>query len=85
VKSSYLTFYFDQVDATFKANSGHPGAPMGCAPMAHVVFNKFMNFNPKNPDWPNRDRFILSYVGPSYFVASLEGTQLRVDVKRPYI
>ncbi|KAF7162020.1 hypothetical protein CNMCM5623_007391 [Aspergillus felis] len=48
------------VDATFKANSGHPGAPMGMAPVAHVLFNKFMNFNPKNPNWLNRDRFVLS-------------------------
>lgn len=49
-----------QVDATFAANSGHPGAPMGMAPVAHVLFNKFMTFNPKNADWVNRDRFILS-------------------------
>ena len=49
-----------QVDATFKANSGHPGAPMGLAPAAHVMFNKFMSFNPSNPDWLNRDRFVLS-------------------------
>ncbi|KAK1146525.1 Transketolase [Aspergillus melleus] len=48
------------VDATFKANSGHPGAPMGMAPVSHVLFNKFMNFNPQNPDWANRDRFVLS-------------------------
>ncbi|KAI9693613.1 MAG: Transketolase [Bathelium mastoideum] len=48
------------VDATFKANSGHPGAPMGMAPVAHVLFNKFMTFNPKNPDYINRDRFVLS-------------------------
>ncbi|KAJ5744805.1 hypothetical protein N7533_009675 [Penicillium manginii] len=48
------------VDATSKANSGHPGAPMGMAPVSHVLFNKFMNFNPKNPDWANRDRFVLS-------------------------
>jgi transketolase len=47
-------------DATFKANSGHPGAPMGMAPFAHVLFNKIMNYNPKNPDWVNRDRFVLS-------------------------
>lgn len=50
------------VDATFKANSGHPGAPMGMAPVSHVLFNKFMSFNPKNPGWANRDRFVLSYV-----------------------
>jgi transketolase len=49
-----------QVDATSKANSGHPGAPMGMAPVAHVLFNKFMNFNPQDPDWVNRDRFVLS-------------------------
>ncbi|UNI15817.1 Transketolase [Purpureocillium takamizusanense] len=47
-------------DATFNANSGHPGAPMGMAPVAHVLFNKFMKFNPKNPKWLNRDRFVLS-------------------------
>ncbi|KAI1495040.1 transketolase [Biscogniauxia mediterranea] len=47
-------------DATFNANSGHPGAPMGMAPVAHVLFNKFMKFNPKNPKWVNRDRFVLS-------------------------
>ncbi|KAH7357905.1 transketolase [Plectosphaerella cucumerina] len=48
------------VDATFHSNSGHPGAPMGMAPIAHVVWNKFMKFNPKNPNWLNRDRFVLS-------------------------
>ncbi|GAB0133890.1 hypothetical protein EsDP_00002284 [Epichloe bromicola] len=48
------------VDATFNSNSGHPGAPMGMAPIAHVLFNKFMKFNPKNPKWLNRDRFVLS-------------------------
>ncbi|MCJ1410299.1 Transketolase [Ptychographa xylographoides] len=48
------------VDATIAANSGHPGAPMGMAPAAHVLFNKFMQFNPKNPNWLNRDRFVLS-------------------------
>ncbi|TKA22271.1 putative transketolase [Salinomyces thailandicus] len=48
------------VDATFRANSGHPGAPMGMAPIAHVLFNQFMRFNPQNPSWANRDRFVLS-------------------------
>ncbi|PTB64181.1 transketolase-like protein [Trichoderma citrinoviride] len=48
------------VDATFKSNSGHPGAPMGMAPIAHVLWDKFMRFNPKNPKWVNRDRFVLS-------------------------
>jgi transketolase len=48
------------VDAVQKANSGHPGMPMGTAPMGHVLWSHFMHYNPKNPDWPNRDRFILS-------------------------
>ncbi|KAL1894117.1 Transketolase [Ceratocystis pirilliformis] len=47
-------------DATFNSNSGHPGAPMGMAPVAHVLFNNFMKFNPKNTRWLNRDRFVLS-------------------------
>ncbi|RSM11323.1 Transketolase [Fusarium ambrosium] len=48
------------VDATFHSNSGHPGAPMGMAPMAHVLFNRFLTFSPQNPEWLNRDRFVLS-------------------------
>ena len=60
-----------QVDATFQANSGHPGAPMGMAPVAHVLWNKFMTFNPKNPEWVNRDRFILSYVPLALSVYSI--------------
>ncbi|GAB3912867.1 transketolase [Mucilaginibacter boryungensis] len=47
-------------DAVQKANSGHPGTPMALAPMGHVLWKEFINFNPKNPDWANRDRFILS-------------------------
>lgn len=51
---------FLAIDAVQKANSGHPGLPMGAAPMGYVLFNQFMRFNPKNPQWFNRDRFILS-------------------------
>jgi len=47
-------------DMPTQANSGHPGAPIGCAPMAYVLFKKIMQFNPSNPDWVNRDRFVLS-------------------------
>ena len=47
-------------DAVQKANSGHPGTPMGTAPMGHVLWSRAMNYNPKNPGWPNRDRFVLS-------------------------
>ena len=51
---------FLAIDAVEKANSGHPGLPMGCAPMSYVLFKEFMSFNPKNPSWFNRDRFVLS-------------------------
>lgn len=47
-------------DAVQKANSGHPGTAMALAPVGHVLWKEFINFNPKNPDWANRDRFILS-------------------------
>jgi len=48
------------VDAVQKANSGHPGMPMGAAPMAYVLWTKYLRHNPNNPNWPNRDRFVLS-------------------------
>ncbi|HEY4065001.1 MAG TPA: transketolase [Puia sp.] len=48
------------VDAVQKANSGHPGTPMGIAPMGHVLWAENMRYNPRNPAWPNRDRFVLS-------------------------
>lgn len=51
---------FLAIDAVQKANSGHPGLPMGAAPMAFVLWDRFMQFNPKNPKWFNRDRFVLS-------------------------
>lgn len=47
-------------DAVQKANSGHPGTPMGLAAIGHVLWTRFMNYNPKDSQWPNRDRFILS-------------------------
>ena len=48
------------IDGVQKANSGHPGLPMGAAPMAHALWAHQMNYNPRNTNWPNRDRFILS-------------------------
>ncbi|MEB3120953.1 MAG: transketolase [Snowella sp.] len=51
---------FLAVDAINKSNSGHPGLPMGAAPMGFVLWDKFMRYNPKNPQWFNRDRFVLS-------------------------
>ena len=54
------TIRFLSIDAVNKANSGHPGAPMGCAPMSYVMWNEAMKYNPKNPSFINRDRFVLS-------------------------
>ena len=48
------------VDAVEKAKSGHPGAPMGLAPSAYVLWTRFLKHNPRNPSWPDRDRFVLS-------------------------
>ncbi len=47
-------------EAVQEANSGHPGMPMGCAPMAYALWRRHLRFNPSNPDWANRDRFVLS-------------------------
>ncbi|KAK3040091.1 hypothetical protein RJ639_027817 [Escallonia herrerae] len=60
VEKSVNTIRFLAIDAVEKANSGHPGLPMGCAPMGHVLFDEVMRYNPKNPYWFNRDRFVLS-------------------------
>ncbi|HBF99703.1 MAG TPA: transketolase, partial [Alphaproteobacteria bacterium] len=48
------------MDAVQQANSGHPGMPMGMADAATVLFTRFLKFDPANPDWPDRDRFVLS-------------------------
>ncbi|HVH90160.1 MAG TPA: hypothetical protein VM783_02095, partial [Candidatus Acidoferrum sp.] len=48
------------VDAVEKAKSGHPGAPMGLAPTAYVLWTRFLKHNPRNPSWLDRDRFVLS-------------------------
>ena len=48
------------IDAVQKANSGHPGAPMGLAPVAYCLWQRFLRYDPADPVWPNRDRFVLS-------------------------
>ena len=48
------------LDAVEKAKSGHPGLPLGCAPMAHVIWTRHLRYNPADPAWPGRDRFVLS-------------------------
>jgi transketolase len=70
------------MDAVQKANSGHPGTPMALAPVAFTIWDKFMKFNPGNPDWPNRDRFVLSNGHASmllYSLLHLTGYDLSLD------
>ncbi|KAF7777500.1 hypothetical protein Agabi119p4_3572 [Agaricus bisporus var. burnettii] len=69
-------------DTVSKANSGHPGAPMGMAPVAHVLFSRFMNANPKSSRWFNRDRFVLSNghaCALQYVLLHLLGYKLSLD------
>lgn len=70
------------IDAIEKANSGHPGMPMGAAPMAYTLWTRYMNINPKNPEWFNRDRFVLSAGHGSmllYSLLHLAGYDLSMD------
>jgi transketolase len=59
------------LDAVQKANSGHPGLPLGAAPMAYVLWTRFLRHNPRNPKWDNRDRFLLSAGHGSMLIYSL--------------
>jgi transketolase len=70
------------IDAVQKANSGHPGAPLGMAPVGYTLFTKYLHFNPKDPNWPNRDRFVLSAGHASmllYSLLYLTGYDLTLD------
>jgi|TARA_B110000261_G_scaffold26147_1_gene28753 transketolase len=70
------------MDAVQQANSGHPGAPMGMADIAEVLWNDFMSHNPANPEWLNRDRFVLSNGHGSmllYSLLHLSGYELTID------
>lgn len=76
------TIRFLSVDAVEKANSGHPGLPLDAAPMAYVLWQEAMHYNPKNPRWFNRDRFILSAGHGSallYSMLHLTGYDLSLD------
>jgi transketolase len=79
---SVNTIRFLAVDAVQKANSGHPGLPMGAAPMAYALWTRFLKHNPRNPDWVDRDRFVLSAGHGSmllYALLHLTGYDLSLD------
>ena len=70
------------MDAVQKAKSGHPGAPMGMADIAQVLYNEFLQHNPQNPDWPDRDRFVMSNGHGSmlpYSLLHLTGYDLSIE------
>ena len=70
------------MDAVQKANSGHPGTPMALAPLAYVIYTRHLRFNPHNPQWPDRDRFVLSAGHASmlqYAIMFLTGYELTLD------
>jgi transketolase len=76
------TIRFLAVDAVERANSGHPGAPMGAAPVAYVLWDRFLRHNPADPAWPDRDRFVLSAGHASmllYSLLHLTGYDVRLE------
>ena len=79
---SINTLRFLAVDQVEKAKSGHPGAPLGCAPIAYLLYHKIMKFNPADPKWSDRDRFVLSNGHASallYGVLHLTGYGLPIE------
>src|ERR687892_137390 len=82
VELSVNTIRTLSMDAVQKANSGHPGAPMGLAPLAYVLYTRVMRHNPADADWPNRDRFVLSAGHASmllYSMLHLTGYPMTLD------
>jgi transketolase len=81
------TIRFLSVDAIQKANSGHPGLPLGAAPMAYALWSRLLRFNPRNPEWADRDRFVLSAGHGSmllYSLLHLCGFELSLDDIRSF-
>jgi transketolase len=75
------------IDAVQKANSGHPGLPLGAAPMAYVLWQRYLRHNPRDPHWPDRDRFVLSAGHGSmllYSLLHLTGYDLSLDDLRQF-
>ncbi|HEY7746969.1 MAG TPA: transketolase, partial [Desulfuromonadales bacterium] len=84
---SIATIRLLAVDAVEQANSGHPGTPMEAAPIAYLLFTRHLSFNPVNPDWPGRDRFILSCGHASmllYSMLHLSGYDLPLEEIRNF-
>ncbi|HMA08717.1 MAG TPA: transketolase, partial [Ramlibacter sp.] len=76
------TIRFLSVDAVQQANSGHPGMPLGAAPMAYALWNRSLKCNPASPNWADRDRFVLSAGHASmllYSLLYLSGYDLSLD------
>ena len=70
------------MDAVQAANSGHPGMPMGCADLATVIWTRFLTYDPRAPQWPDRDRFVLSAGHGSmllYSLLHLSGFDVSID------
>ena len=81
------TIRFLAVDMVERAKSGHPGAPLGMAPMAWVLWSRFLRFDPADPDWPGRDRFVLSAGHASallYALLHLAGYDLPLEELRRF-
>ena len=81
------TIRFLAVDMVQKANSGHPGMPLGAAPMAYVLWTRHLKYNPRNPQWDNRDRFVLSAGHGSallYSLLHLTGYEISLDDIRQF-
>lgn len=84
---SITTIRMLALDAIERANSGHPGLPLGAAPAAYVLWHRFLKFNPKDPFWPDRDRFVLSAGHGSallYAMLHLSGYDLSLDDLRNF-
>ncbi len=81
------TIRFLAVDAVQKAKSGHPGTPMGLAPLSYLLWTRYLRYNPANPDWPGRDRFVLSCGHASmllYALLHLTGFEVSLEDLRQF-
>ena len=75
--ASVNTLRFLAADQVEKAKSGHPGFPLGTAPLMYTLWDRFMHYNPKDPNWFNRDRFVLSRTWQRFVVCNAASGRLR--------